>query len=57
MVPNNLAYSADSFNSLSFGSPLVTITPRFILAGSRAQLEIPMKATRFSLAMIYTIKN
>ena len=35
------------------GSPRVTITPLFILAGSRAQLEMPMNATRSSLAMTY----
>ena len=29
----------------------MTITPRFILAGSRAQLDIPINATLFSLAM------
>ena len=41
-------YLADSSNSVSSGSPLVTITPLFILAGSSAQLDIPMKATRCS---------
>ena len=35
------------------GSPLITIMPRFILAGSSAQLEIPMKATLSSRATIY----
>ena len=45
----NLALSMSS--SLS-GFPRVTITPRFILAGSRAQFEMPTKATLFSRSMI-----
>ena len=43
VVECNLKESSSSFLS---GSPRVTITPQFILAGSKAQWEIPMKATR-----------
>ena len=37
-------YLAICSSSLSLGVPLCTNIPRFILAGSRAQLDIPMKA-------------
>ena len=45
----NLALSVSSSSS---GFPLVTITPRFILAGSKAQFEMPIKATLFSRSII-----
>ena len=38
-------YLALSSSSATSGSVLVTMTPRFILAGSSAQLEIPINAT------------
>ena len=39
------SYLALVTNSSTLGSLLVTIIPLFILAGSRAQFEIPMNAT------------
>ena len=41
----NKSYNALSFSSFKQGLPRVTIIPLFILAGSNAQLEIPIKAT------------
>lgn len=41
------AYSAELTSSSMSGTPRCTRIPRFILAGSSAQLEIPMKATFF----------
>ena len=43
-VTNVWAYFAICSSSLSLGVPLCTNIPRFILAGSRAQLDIPIKA-------------
>ena len=47
-------YLALVSSSPSFGSHLVTMIPRFILAGSRAQLEIPMNATLSSRSTTLT---
>jgi len=49
----SIPYPALRTSSSSSGFPLVTITPRFILAGSRAQLEIPTNATLLSRATNY----
>ena len=38
-----------SVRSAMFGLVRVTMMPLFILAGSRAQFDIPMNATLFSL--------
>ena len=47
-----LAMPCALFSSSSWaGGHRVTIIPRFILAGSRAQLEIPIKATLSSGAI------
>ena len=52
------SYLALRTNSSVSGSVLVTIIPRFIFAGSSAQLEIPMKATRSFTGMTYSaMKN
>lgn len=51
-----MAYLADETSSSSLGSLLVTITPRFILAGSSAQFDIPIKATRLVLSILYRVK-
>ena len=50
-------YRALCSSSFSSGLPLVIITPRFILAGSRAQLDMPMKATLSSLAICCKKQN
>ena len=39
-------YFALIISSSTSGSGLITIKPRFIFAGSRAQLEMPIKPTR-----------
>ena len=48
-----LSYLALLTSSSMLGSPLITMMPLFILAGSSAQLEMPMKATLSSRATIY----
>ena len=57
LLINIMNYRALCSSSFSSGLPLVIITPRFILAGSRAQLDIPIKATLSSLAMCYNNLN
>lgn len=51
----HLTYIALSLRSEILGSVRVTIIPLFILAGSRAQFDIPINATLFSLEMRYRI--
>ena len=53
MLNNNLALKT---NSSIPGSSLFTIMPLFILAGSNAQFEIPMNATRFVTYIEYLLQ-
>ena len=47
-----LTHIALSISSPSLGTPRDNMIPRFILAGSRAQFEIPMKATRCGFSSV-----